>query len=137
MSRLPALVLALAIAGTAAAQNCSLTITGSGAPNTSLSFAFQGAPRSPALLVIGDTQGTTTLNFGSLGSLTLGLAQPFVAAPLGFTDATGAVTRDVHVPGNVPSSDLFGQGVGITFAPPPNLGLGFCTTSVVPFHVGA
>ena len=129
------LLLCLGVAGTVAAQNCTLTITG-GAPSTNLTFAFTGAPRSPALVVIGDTQGTTTLNFGSLGSLTLGLAQPFLPAPLGLTDANGAVTLSVRVPNGVPSSDLFGQGVDVTFTPPPNVSLTFCTTSVVAFHVG-
>jgi hypothetical protein len=134
MPRLTSLALALLAAGSAAAQTCSLSISSSG---SSLTFAFQGAASSPALMAIGDTEGTTTLSFGPLGSLTLGLAQPFLFAPIGFTDASGAATLTVNVPANIPSADLFAQGVGVTFTPPPNFGLSFCTTAVVPFHIGA
>ena len=133
---LPSLLF-VSLAAMASAQTCAtLTVTGSGAPGTDLTFALNGAANSPALLAIGDTAGTTTFNFGPLGSLTLGLAQPFVPLPLGLTDASGNVSRTVSIPAGLPAADLFGQGLTVTFTLPPTLGLSFCTSNVAAFHVG-
>lgn len=115
---------------------CSdLTVTG-GAPNTNLVFALTGgAARSPALVVIGETTGQLNINFGSLGSLQLGLLPPFTVAPMGVTDSAGNATLSVRVPANAPGIDLHGQALTVSFIlQPPSLD--FCTSDVVGFHVG-
>lgn len=130
------------------AQTCaSLTVTGNGAPGTTLSFALDGSTAGAyAILAIGDTQGSTTLNFGSLASVTLGLATPFAAVPMGVADGNGDVTLSLQIPANVtlPSMDLFAQGVLATITRPgggpggggPGGGLSLCVSNVAAFHVG-
>ena len=131
------------LASFASAQACAaLSVTGTGAPGTDLVFTLDGSTAGAfAALAVGDTTGTTTLNFGSLGSLTLGLASPFIPLPLGMTDASGDITRTLHVPNvtSIPGVDLFGQGVTFTFTfnGPGLPTLTFCTTNVVPFHLGS
>ena len=114
------------LAANASAQCATLTVTGTGAPGTSLTFNVDGtAVHAFALLAVGETQGTTTIPLGQLGSLTLGLATPFIPLPLGFTNASG-VTWGI---------DLFGQGVtaAYTFMP---FSVTFCASNVAGFHVG-
>ncbi|HZN40961.1 MAG TPA: hypothetical protein VFD82_19300 [Planctomycetota bacterium] len=135
------------LAATASAQSCAtLTVAGTGAPGTSLTFNFDGqASGAFAFLAVGATQGTTSIPFGPLGTLTLGLDAPFLSLPLGMTNASGDVSLSVPVPNGFPASlDLFAQGVTaeLTFTPPspptpPTIGLTFCTSNVAGFHIGA
>ena len=130
------------LAGSLSAQACAtLTVTGTGAPGTSVVLTIDGSAAGAfAALAIGDTAGTTTIPLGSLGSLTLGLAQPFIALPMGMTNANGDVSRTIQVPNGTSGIDLFGQGVTMVFTPPTGPGLPtitFCTTNVVPFHLGS
>ena len=129
----------------AAAQCATLTVTGTGAPGTSLTFDLNGTDvHAFAMLAVGQTQGTTTIPMGPLGSLTLGLATPFIPLPLGFTNASGDVSRSISIPSGVTwGVDLFGQGVTalFTFTPPapptpPSFSLTFCASNVAGFHVG-
>jgi hypothetical protein len=131
------------LAANASAQACAtLTVTGTGAPGTSLTFDLDGTDAGAfAILAVGQTQGTTTIPLGPLGSLTLGLATPFIPLPLGFTNATGDLSRTISIPTGVTwGIDLFGQGVtaDYTFSPgpPPTFSISFCASTVASFHVG-
>jgi hypothetical protein len=133
----------LAVATSATAQ-CTLGVTGTGAPGTSVTFAVDGTVIGGfAFLAIGDTQGTTAINFGPLGTLTLGLAIPFSAVPMGQTNLQGDAVLSLAIPATVPGgADLFAQGVtlGISMPGPggPSLPtLSFCATNVVGFHIGS
>lgn len=128
----------LVLATTGAAQ-CSLAVVGSGAPGGSLTFAIDGTGSGLAFLAIGETQGTTTIAFGSLGTLTLGLDLPFVPLPIGFLDAQGDRSITVAIPAALTTGiDLFAQGVtlGISFGGPGMPTLDLCATNVAGFHVG-
>jgi hypothetical protein len=140
----------LSLVATGSAQTCAtLTVTGSGAPGSTLEFQLPNPTADAfAFLAIGGTEGTTTLDFGPLGSLTLGLDQPFAPVPLGLTDASGSASLSIAIPANAafPQADLFAQGVvvSVSFAPPagppssvPPLSLTFCTSNVVGFSVGS
>jgi hypothetical protein len=133
----------LLLAAAAQAQCSTLTATGTGAPGTSVTFALDGTDAHAfAFLVIGDTQGTTTINLGPIGTLTLGLAAPFAPLPIGLTDASGDISRAIPVPSAFPASlDLFAQGVTIGFSfvvgPPPSVSFSLCASNVVGFHVGS
>lgn len=137
----------LAVTSLATAQ-CSLAVTGSGAPGTTVTATVTGSPGAFAFLALGDTQGSTTIDLGPvLGSFTLGLAAPFTPAPLGVIPVSGEASLAIFVPGGFPLSlDLFAQGVTLQFqlpsppiggGGPPTFGFTWCTTNVVAFHVGA
>jgi hypothetical protein len=132
---LPASVLAL-LAAAAPAQSCAtLNVSGTGLPGTDLVFSYQGAPHAYGFLIIGDTQGTTTIRYGSLGTLTLDLDFPFLPLLIGRTDSNGDRTRTVHVPSSAPPLDLFAQGFDFYYELFP-LRLEFCTSNVLPVHIG-
>ena len=134
------------LAANASAQSCAtLTVTGTGAPGTSLTFDLNATDAGAfAVLAVGQTQGTTTIPMGPLGSLTLGLASPFIPVPLGMTNASGDISRTIAIPAGVTwGVDLFGQGVTakFTFTPPapptpPSISLTLCASNVAAFHVG-
>lgn len=127
----------LALTGIASAQSCG-NLTVSGGQNSPLVFSASSlAANAPALMVIGPTTGTTTFNFGPIGTLTLGLAAPFVPVMLGNTSATGTVTLTVDVPNGVPPQSLHAQALslGIGNSRPPSIQ--FCTTNVVAFSIGS
>lgn len=133
MLKLLSIALVAAFAGTPCSD---LTVTGSGGNNSTLTFDLSGgAPRSPALLVVGDTTGQFRVNLGNLGTLELGLMPPFGMVPMGFTDASGAVSTSVRVPRNAPGLDLFAQGLTVQFGTNPP-GLDFCTSDVESFRFG-
>lgn len=136
MRILAPILLALSLAASAAAQ-CSLVVHGTGAPGTTLTFAFQGDPNTLAGLVVGPHLGTTIVHVGSHAVLELGLAQPFVVAPLGVTDAHGRASLAVLVPHHLPAMTLFAQGLDVVVMHAPHPGIRFCTTHVVPFHAGS
>ena len=135
------------LAANASAQSCAtLSVSGTGAPGTTLTFNLDGqASGAFAFLAVGMTQGTTSIPFGPLGTLTLGLASPLLTLPLGPTNASGDASVSIAVPNGITLGlDLFGQGVTaeLTFTPPspptpPVIGLTFCTSNVVGFHFGA
>lgn len=130
----------------ASAQQCStLAATGTGAPGTTVTFDVSGgSAHAMTVLLAGETQGSTTVNLGPLGSLTLGLDMPFAPLPLGMTNMTGDLSRTFTVPSAATLGfDLYGQAlsIGFSFAMPPGGGwptfqFTTCTSNVVPFHVG-
>ena len=135
MRLLPALVLGV-LAAAVPAQSCAtLSVTGSGLPGTDLVFSYQGAPHAYGFLVIGDTAGTTTIRYGSLGTLTLDLDFPFLPLPMGRTDSNGDRTRTVRVPSSAPPFDLLVQGFDFYYELFP-FRLEFCTSNVLPVHIG-
>ncbi len=116
---------------------CStLTVTGTGAANTNLVFALDGAAaNSMALMVIGDTTGQFSVNLGQLGTLELGLLPPFAMSPMGFTNASGDASLTVRVPRRVAPADLHAQGFSVEFDM-QGPSLRFCTSNVATFHIG-
>jgi hypothetical protein len=93
-------------------------------------------PDALVLLAVGQTAGETTFTFGPLGTLTLGLAQPFALPAIGFADGDGNVSLDATAPTAV-DVDLLAQAVGFQLVMniPPAPGeipvqLEFCTSNV-------
>jgi hypothetical protein len=126
----------LALLAVAPAQSCAtLGVTGTGLPGTDLLFQYHGAEHAYAFVLIGDTPGATTIRYGSLGTLTLDLAFPFLPVLLGRTDANGDRSRTIHVPSSAPSLDLLAQGFDFYYELFP-LRLEFCTSSTLPVHIG-
>jgi hypothetical protein len=128
------LLLAL-LATTAAAQCGTLTITGTGAPGTTLTVAVHGDPNAIAFLVVGDTAGTTSIPLGTT-SLDLGIAEPFIPFGIGFTNASGDASQAFTIPNGIPQHTTLGQGLTASFGMPPNFSLSFCTSNVVSFSIG-
>ena len=91
--------LCLSVLCSLASGQCStLTVSGSLNPGQTITISVTGAtPDAPAFLVAGTDAGTTTI-----GTLTLGVAVPFIILPLGVTDSTGAVSVSVAVPADLP-----------------------------------
>lgn len=129
-------LLAAALAVPAAAQSCSdLAIRGTGQPGTPLVFAVRGATAdAPTVLVLGPNAGSTTIRFGALRSLTIGLDRPFIVLPLGRTDANGDLVRTVTVPANVARQHaLHGQAVTVDGRRRART---FCESDVEAFTIG-
>ena len=122
-----------------------LAVTGTGAPGTDLVFNLTGAePHAHAWTMIGFAEGTTVINIGPLGTLTLGLVEPFIPKPMGHTDANGDATDTIFVPPGLPFSlDMFAQSfswsVNVQHSPggPATVSIVFCTSGVEPFHIGS
>lgn len=135
--------LAASLLSAVSAQTCStLTASGTGAPGTSVTCALDGTANNAfAYLLVGSTTGSTTLNFGPLGTLVLGLAQPFIPVPMGRTDANGDVSLAINVPAApMQGIDLHAQAVTFAFTmpiPPSTSFLSFCASNVASFHVGS
>ncbi|MFT6078075.1 MAG: hypothetical protein ACJA0V_000319 [Planctomycetota bacterium] len=88
-----------------------------------------------AFFAVGDTTGTTAINLGNFGTLTLGLAAPFVAAPAGFTDINGDASLSFQVPATGPTGTYYAQAVTVGFGivPGTGLSLSFCSGDVASF----
>jgi hypothetical protein len=117
-----------------------LTITRTSAPRAALTFSLTGAePRALALLALGTTPGLSSFRVGALGTLELGLQQPFLLHPMRCTDENGDASRTIRVPrGWGRTLDLFAQGFSVKFdfAPRGRPSLSFCTSDVEPFQFG-
>lgn len=133
MQLLRSVAAALVLGAAATAQCGTLSITQSAA---GLAVSLSATPMSIAVLAIGETAGTTSIPIGTT-TLELGLLMPFSPFPLGFTDATGSAGGLIRVPPNLPLTNLFAQGVAVSFGTPPNFALSFCTSNVVAFTVGS
>jgi hypothetical protein len=129
------------LAAFSSAQSCAtLTVTNGAGPIpalTMVTFDLHGDANAPAALAIGPTAGSTTIALGPLGTLELGIDRPFALLFIGLTDASGDASHDIRVPAHLPGMDLNAQGFTVTFTAPPQITLTFCTSNVVPFHVGA
>lgn len=137
-------VLALFTAPLAAQCHPTLAITGSLNPGHHISLTLTGAhAHTAAYAAISSHLGTTTLHFGTVGTLTLELASPLTVVPLGMTDAQGALHLAFDVPPGIPvppsatafvevvTGELTGGGPGHPHS------LSFCTSNVAPLHIGA
>jgi hypothetical protein len=140
MSLLPVATAALAalLGAPLAAQSCSdLTVTGDGKVGTQLTFSLTGAAaNAPAFLVLGETSGSFSISFGSIGTLDLGIVPPFSLLPFGQTDGSGAVSRSVTVPPLPGEIVLHGQGFTARLVIDRGVRLDFCTSDVERFTVG-
>ncbi|MCA8952589.1 MAG: hypothetical protein KDE27_23960 [Planctomycetes bacterium] len=130
---------ALAIlTATAPAQCGALTATGTGAPGTTVDLTLTGStPNALAILVVGDTLGTTSIAT-PFATLVLGLESPFLPVPIGLTDGNGDASLTIDVPSAVTQgADLFGQGVAIDFSfGPTGPSIAFCVSDTAAFHLG-
>ena len=126
------------LAANASAQCAMLTISGTGAPGTNLQFNLDAqASGAFAFVAAAFTQGPTTISFGALGSLTLGLDSNFLLLPLGTTNSSGDASTSIGVPSFFPLPiDLFAQGGTAEFTLLFPFGFTFCTSNVTTFHVG-
>jgi hypothetical protein len=130
----------LTAAATATAQCSTLSITGTGAPGTSLAVQLDGsAAHAIAFLVVGESQATLPLST-PFGNLTLGV-DPSLLLGLGLTNQQGDLSASIAIPANLPSTislNVFGQAVtlGMTMTPPPPT-FGWCASNVVGFHIGS
>lgn len=116
-------------------RNCStLTITGPGTPSTSLSLDLNGEANAFAYMLIGVTHGLTSFNYGPLGTLELGIASPFLTAPLGMTDGNGDASLIINLPGSgLANTSFLAQGLTIEVLAGPTLS--FCTSPVQGFSI--
>lgn len=120
--------------------SCSdLSITGTGAPGTSLDFEVSGADaRALAVLGIG-MPGSSSFAVGPLGTLELGLAPGYMIRIMGITDGSGYCADSIWIPPGLHFSlDLSAQVATADFvhSPPGRPSLEFCTSDVEAFHVG-
>ena len=85
---------------------------------------------------VGETAGETVFDLGALGSATICLAQPFILAPIGLTDANGDASLSFAVPAGDPLGiELLAQAAAFEFSldlttVPPTFGLDSCTSNV-------
>lgn len=133
----------LTLAAIAPAQDCAnLTVSQN---NSEITFELtsDGDDNALAIIAIGKTEGNTSISFGPLGSLELGLAMPFAPIPIGFT-SDGDASRSFTVPSGIPAMELFAQGltaeltIGLDMGnipPMPMIGWDFCTSNVVGFQL--
>lgn len=139
---LKSLLFSLAVAtfaSGASAQCGTLTATGTGAAGTTLTLDLTGSTAdSGALLAVGTTLGSTSFQFGPLGTLTFGLQSPFALLPLGMTDSNGDATLSINVPIELTQSvSLHGQAVTTDLV----IGRGrptfnFCVSNTAAFTLG-
>ena len=118
------------LAATASAQCSSLAATNNAGAVT-LDMTGAGA-MSFSFFLVGDTTGTTPISIGNLGSVTLGLAAPFVPVPAGWTDMNGDVSLTFDLPATLPAGDYYAQGLSIGFNITPGTGVTFdlCESNV-------
>ena len=124
------LLAAAALAGAASAQCATITAANNAGQVT---IDLDGtAPMAFAWIVLGDTQGTTPVNLGSLASFDLGLAAPFYPAPAGLTDMDGDASLSFSVPSTAPTGTYYVQGltIGFDIVPGTGLGLDVCVSDV-------
>ncbi|HEB52365.1 MAG TPA: hypothetical protein ENI87_03815 [bacterium] len=131
------LLSSVVLAGVASAQ-CSNLSASNNAGDVTLAMSG-GAAMSPTFMLVGQTTGTTPISIGNLGSVTLGLAMPFVPAPAGLSDMNGDASLTFTVPSVVTGTYYF-QALTISFSfnpgsgtpgnPGAGFGLDFCESNV-------
>ncbi|MEO6596696.1 MAG: vanadium-dependent haloperoxidase, partial [Planctomycetota bacterium] len=124
---------ALCLPGLSSAQCGALTVTGTLNPAQIITLTVAGAtPLGEAFLLAGSDVGSTFIDLGALGSLTVGLVSPFTLLPIGQTNASGNLSYSFSIPANVPTSSLPTsltlQVVTVTFAFGPPI-LSFCVSN--------
>ena len=146
LSLLPAsLLTSLALALPVSAQCGAMTVTGDGAPGSTLTFDVSGVAADTFVVVLaGRETGDFSFSFGPLGDLNLGLMPPFIPFGVVRSDADGNATVEKRIPAGLNRLiDLHAQGVSVEFAfsmgtgGKPSFGFSFCETNVVDFSVGS
>ena len=115
-------------------RNCvgTLTIMGPATPNTNLDFDMNGEANALAYLLLGVAQGTTTLNFGPLGTLDIGLTGPYSPILMGVADTNGDASLVLSLPGSgLSNATFFVQGLTVSLGTTLN----FCPTQVESFSI--
>ncbi|MFN3240266.1 MAG: hypothetical protein ACE37K_02010 [Planctomycetota bacterium] len=124
---------ALSFVNVASAQCATVTAANNAGE---ISIDLDGSdPMRFAFVVLGDTQGTTPINLGNFASFDLGLAAPFVPAPLGLTDMNGDASLTFTPPTTAPAGTYYVQGVTVGFdiVPGTGLSLDVCVSDVASF----
>lgn len=142
-------IAALSAAATAEAQcnnlaqnppTCStLSITGNGAPGTTLTFDIQGPRLRYAFALVADNAGLTTLSTPGF-HLELGIETIWFTLPLGFTDLQGNASADINLPQALTPATYHAQGIVFDFVPttsPSGPAVTLCTSNVEAFSVGS
>ena len=106
-----ALGASLALNAAAFSQCSNLTISGSFNPGATIGFAVSGSTPSALTFALSGDPGVTTVSFGFLGSLTVGLSQPFDVVPIGMTNGSGDLTLSFQIPPNLPLSSIQNQAL--------------------------
>lgn len=130
------LLLALTIACLSAGLSAQCATTSASNNAGTVTLEVDGdTPMAFAFFVVGDTTGSTAINLGNFGTLTLGLAAPFVPAPAGFTDMNGDASLSFEVPATAPAGTYYAQAVTVGFdiVPGTGLSLDFCAGDVASF----
>lgn len=135
LQKILAATAAVALATSLSAQ-CNTTTTASNNAGE-VTLAANGAPMSFAFFALGDTTGSTAINLGNFGTLTLGLDTPFVAVPAGLTDMNGDASVTFSVPASAPAGTYHAQAVTVEFsiAPGSGVSLDFCAGNVASFSI--
>lgn len=132
------LMLATTIAalGTGLSAQCATTTATNNAGTVTLEVDGT-VPMAFAFFAVGDTTGATAINLGNFGTLALGLATPFVAAPAGLTDLAGDASLSFTVPASAPAGTYYAQAVTVGFGVTPGTGLtlDFCVANVASFSL--
>lgn len=123
----------LSLASFASAQ-CSTVTATNNAGEITIDLDGSDAMRF-AFIVLGDTLGNTPVSIGNLVSFDLGLAAPFVPAPLGLTDMNGDASLTFTPPTTAPAGTYYVQGLTAGFAIVPGTGISFdvCVSDVASF----
>ena len=86
----------------------------------------------PPYLLLGMAQGTTTLNFGPLGTLDIGLTGPYSPILMGLADANGDASLVLSLPASgLSNATFFAQGLTVSLGTTLN----FCPTQVESFSI--
>ena len=107
--RLFVLAIALLVIAVPSNGQVSLALTGNICAGDSVTASVSGGgPMLLTMLAMGETTGSTTIGSGA-SAVTIGLDNPFVIIPIGFTDANGDVDLTINIPAGVDPSILPGQ----------------------------
>jgi hypothetical protein len=120
-------------------QCATLHTLGNGAAGTNLTFAIAGADADRfAFLLLGNSAGSSSLDLGPFGTISFGLAQPWLPYYLGQTGVAGGAGVTVDIPLSLPASTtMAGQGLTLGVSSGPGAPtLDSCTTNVVTFRIG-
>lgn len=134
-------LLLAALAAPLRAQHCStLTVSGNGYQGTMMTLSLTGAqPDAMAFLAFSQTEGLTRFDFGAMGMLELGLAQPMFLDYVGQTDSNGRIDVHMGVPNHMGHQmHMFAQGFSMMMqmrhGHPHHMS--FCTSNVMGFGYG-
>jgi hypothetical protein len=129
----------LALSAPLSSQCSTLAVSGALNPGETVTIALGGATPDALTFLFAGQPGSTTIGFGALGGFTVGLAQPFIALPIGVTGSDGTLSLSVDVPADAPSfaaGSITLQAVTFEVVPafPP---FSFCVSNTATLSSGA